>query len=70
MGSIVTVNKHHTNLDEWLLIQDKLDDISFNSEINNHLSVWKVTNEDNTQNYNINPLHLDLSASHSLISSE
>ena len=42
MGSIITVNKHRTDIDDWLSIHEKLHEVNFNSEIHNHLSVWKV----------------------------
>ena len=42
MGSIITVNKHRTDIDDWFSIHEKLHEVNFNSEIHNHLSVWKV----------------------------
>ena len=65
MGSIVTVSKHSTCLDDWLSISDKLSEISLDADINNHLSLWKVSGDGELGGA---PVKIDLSLSHSLLS--
>lgn len=66
MGSIVTVSKHSTCLDDWLSISGKLSEISLDADINNHLSLWKVSGDGELGA----PVKIDLSLSHSLLSAE
>lgn len=46
MGAEVTIDKYTTGIDEWLDINDKLEEISFEEEITNHVSAWKFFNDE------------------------
>lgn len=42
MGSSVTIDKHGTSLEDWIEIQDKLLEVEFNANPNNHVMVWRI----------------------------
>lgn len=46
MGAEVTIDKYTTGIDEWLDINDKLQSISYDEEITNHISAWKFFNDE------------------------
>lgn len=69
MGAEVTIDKYTTGIDEWLDINDKLEGISYEEEVANHVSAWKFFNDElNPQEFNSLPISLDLQTLHQVIS--
>ena len=57
MGSGITVDKHVTNIEDWFEVTNKLDTIDFNADINSHIGLWKVSENDKNEIQTI-PVHI------------
>lgn len=69
MGAEITIDKHTTPIDDWLDIQDRLENINYEEEVSPHLTAWKFfMDEVNPQEFSCLPVDLDLSAVHQLLS--
>jgi hypothetical protein len=57
MGSGITVDKHVTNIDEWLEVTNKLDSIDFEGEVTSHVGLWKIS-EDSKNKLQTTPVQI------------
>ena len=69
MGAEVTVDKHTTPLEEWLELENKLENTPYDEPPHSHLTAWKLFSDElNPQEHNFIPLDLDLNSVHQLLS--
>jgi hypothetical protein len=69
MGAEVTIDKHTSGLEDWLDIHDKLESITYEEEVCNHVAAWRFfADETNPQEFNTLAVDLDLQAAHQLVS--